>query len=152
MTNTFLATSLGQGIKNIKFIIGYNDPLLIALGAVTSGQINLQYLGNNWNLPANCKIIGIEVKTTTAFTGSGSLSGLTASVGISGSVAFFTATYDCFAAVADTPQETALFKAGTRAAVPVLVNWIATGGTGKLNGLTAGVLEITIYFLNVTTP
>jgi len=68
----------------------------------------------------------------------------------SGTTNFFTSAFDIFAAVTDTNvQETALFKHGNKAALPVLATFTPTGDTCA--AATAGQVDIDVAFMNVTT-
>lgn len=156
MQVTDVAINYGGGLTYRKFTIPWNDPLLIALGAVTSGQIPLKIGSDsgaaNFSLPQGAKIIGVFVKHSIAFTGTGPLTALTLSLGKNGgSTTLFTSTFDVFQAVADTTlQETAMFKAGQLTSLVPAVNFVATGG--NLNVLLGGSVDVYVLFLNVTMP
>lgn len=145
----------GGSLTYRKWTLAYNDPDIVALGAVTSGQVKLR-VGSGANdstfiFPAGSKVLGVFVKHSVAFTGTGPLSALTISLGISGgTTTFFTATFDIFQAVAATTvQETAMFKMGQATALTPAVNFVATGG--NLNVLTAGSVDVYVLFMDVTT-
>jgi hypothetical protein len=156
MQVNYIAMNQGSALAKMQWVINYNDPDLVALGAVTSGQVPLRstsIAGSPlFQIPAGGKVLGVEVKASVAFTGTGPLTALTASLGKNGgTTTLFTSAFDIFQAVGDTVlQETALYKLGQRSALVPAVNFVATGG--NLNVLTAGSVTITILFENVTTP
>lgn len=164
MTISDEAMNYGGSLTYRKFTIPFNDPNLIALGAVTAGNVNLDVSSltnppiqpvtspaQNFMLQPAAKILGVYVKASVAFTGTGPLSALTVSVGNAVSNTEFTAAFDIFQAVADTTiQETALFKAGRQTASQVFARFTSTGG--NLNVLLTGSVDIFVLFMDVTTP
>jgi len=135
-----IASNLGGSLEYRRFQITYSD-------LTTADTTHTQAL---MTLPAGgAQILGVFVKHSTAFSG-GSLSSMTVSVGKSGSVTFFTSTFDIYQAVADTTvQETSLFKKGQLTALPVIATFT---GSHNVNTATAGVVDIYILYVNQTTP
>lgn len=138
-----LAVNLGVGPVYRKFTVDYND--VAALGAVTSGTITL------FTLPPFSKILGVCVKHSTQFTGATTL---TVSLGQSGGydpATYFTSAANLHGAVADTTlQETRMFKMGQTTALPVIATFTATGA--NFSALSAGVVDISVCYLDNTTP
>jgi len=165
MTITDVAVGLGGLVTLRKFTIPYNDPNLIALGAVTAGNVNLA-VSSLTNAPIQpttspvqgyllnqaAKILGVCIHHTTAFTGTGPLTALTVSVGNSISNTQFTNTQDIFQATGDTVllETGGLFKCGQITPSQVFARFTATGG--NLNVLTAGSVDIYVMFTDVTSP
>jgi len=98
-----------------------------------------------FNLPARGKLVGINVKTSTAFAGAG-ITAVTVSIGDSSSPTFYTSNYDVLAAVSDTNfQDTQMFKSSTMAARDVLMRFNCTGA--NCNAMTAGGVDARICWV-----
>jgi hypothetical protein len=162
MYRSDVASSFGGKICCTQFIISYLD--LQAITGSGAQSINFTDADNNAQIflmpPAPGaayvgsaaglgKIVAIEVKEQTSFTGS--FSALTISVGRSGNVTEFTTAYPLMQTVADTTlQETVLFKSGGRAQFTPLVTFTPTGST--LSTATAGSVTVTVFYWNTSTP
>jgi hypothetical protein len=151
MFRTDLTTSLAGNQSYTKWTVGYQD-----LGAAATTQtINLPWNAGavnpqNFTIPRGGKLLGVMIKHTQAFAGP-AISAMTVSVGIAGSVTLFTAAFDIFQAAADgTLSETALFKSGSIAPVPVTLTFTSTGA--NISVLTAGSVDVYLLTLNCTTP
>ena len=155
MIRTDYGLSMGGNFSLARWTIGYTD--LNATAATTLAVTLLENPegGNtttNFNIPANGLILGIVVHPTVAFAGP-SITAMTVSMGwTGGSVTSLTPTFNIFQAVANnTYQPTNLFTPpGQITANSLVANFIATGA--NLNVLTAGSVDITIAWLNVTGP
>jgi hypothetical protein len=140
METSFKASQLNGGVCYKVLTITHAD----LTDDDTSQAITLFTLG------AGSKILGVEVKHSVAFSG-GTINAMTVSVGNASSATAYTSAYDIYQAVLNTNlQETALFKAGTAAAVDVLATFTSTAG--NLVAATAGSVDIKVLYLNVTTP
>jgi hypothetical protein len=151
MQRTDIGLAMGGNVAFCIFTIGYQD--LLAIAATSSGQLPLVYNQGAlaFNIPAGGLMLGVRIHHTVSFAGGGPLTAMTVAVGNAGTANFFAPAFDIFQAAANnTLQETALFKAGTVAAVPVTVTFTATGG--NLSQLTAGSVDIWLYWLNVSSP
>ncbi len=125
------------------YTVDYTDPVFIA--ASTTADVNLFTLGQYQ------KIMGVTVKHSNIFgDGAGAITDVSVSLGVAGSVTFFTAVNSIGEAtpVADAAyQDTAMFKSSTMAAAgaSVLAHFIATGGNfgdGAVTNLTEGNLSV----------
>jgi hypothetical protein len=140
MTSRNLALDFGAGLRCIEFTITYKD----LTAAATSQAIPL------FTLPSRGKIMGVNVKTNTAFAGTG-WTAATVSIGKSGAATAFTSAYDLTATVSNTNiQETSLFKSTTEADVGVIATFTTTGG--NVNAGTAGSVTIRIVYFVISTP
>lgn len=153
-----IATQLGGRIRFTRFVITYKDLQALGVAATGAQAINLTDQVNPSNTflipPTNgvaggAKILGIAVKTSTAF-GGGALTALTMSVGVTGALTRFTAAFDIFQAIGDTVlQETAMFKLGQYSPAQLVVNFIPT--TDVVANATAGQLFLDICWLDNST-
>lgn len=139
MVTAFNALALGSGLTERKFTIGFAD-------TTTANSTHTQTL---FTLGARDKILGVEIKHSTGFSG-GSLTTCTVSVGVSGAVATFASAFDIFSTAAATNlQETAQFKSGSRAAQSVIATFV---GSHIMSGATAGAVEIALLIADTSTP
>lgn len=138
---TILASQMGAGPKFRRITITFADLALISgSGAKPVALFTTQQ---------DSIILGARVKQSVAFAG-GSISAMTVSVGKSGSVTFFTAAHDIFAAVADTTvYETALFKHGQKTGLAIIATFTPTGDT--VAACTAGSVDIDVYYIDCST-
>lgn len=163
MQITDIALGLGGNPAYRKFTITYQD--LQTLAAATTGSVSLSNAfganapiqpivttqTNTAQLLAQAaKILGVYVHQTVQFAGAGPVTALTVSVGNSISATQFTTAFNIFAAPADTTgQETAMFKSGQLSGNVVSAFFTATGG--NINGMTAGSVDIYVWYLDVST-
>ena len=139
MVTAFNALALGSGLTYRRFTIGFAD-------TITVSTTHTQTL---FTLGARDKILGVEIKASTAFSG-GSLTSVTVSVGVSGSVTTFASAFDIFQTVGDTVlQETDQFKSGSRAALSVIATFV---GSHNMSTATAGAVEIGLLIADTSTP
>jgi hypothetical protein len=140
MVTTYIASNSGSYLVTRRFTVNYSE--ITAAALVKAWSL--------FTLPAGGKILGVEIKHSTAFSG-GAVSAATVSVGVATEVARYAAAFNIFQAVADTTlQETTEFKSGQRTAASVIAYFTTVGA--NISALTAGVVEITVTFLNVSTP
>ena len=100
-----------------------------------------------FNLPANSKLIGVNVKHSTPFTG-GTLTGMTVSVGKTGNATLYTEAFNIYQAAADTTfQDTTLFKSGSAAAEDVLAFFTAVGG--NVNAASTGSVDVSACWVTL---
>lgn len=132
-TSGTLATKENSG-GWYKYTFTYAD--VVALGAVTSGNLNLHLLLAGWNIET------IRIKHSTAFTG-GSISALTASVGIASEVDRYSMLFNLMQPVAhDTIYLNAAdYTESQSNNTQIVLNFQATGD--NLDQLTAG--EVTVW-------
>jgi hypothetical protein len=146
-----IALMNGGRLRYVDFTITYKD--LQATSGAGAQSINLTDADNSgvkWVMGQSSKILGVEVKHDTSFSG-GSLSAMTVSLGVSGAVTRYTAAFDVFQAVADTAlQETAMFKSVQRSAQQLEATFTPTGDV--CSNATAGQVQIRICMLDVSTP
>lgn len=145
-----IVNQFGYGLVAIRVLADYTD--LQATSGSGAKLINVtDAAGNVVQVPVNAKIISVNAQTITPFSG-GSLSAMTVSLGKSGSVTYFTATYDVFAAVSDTNlQETpGLFKHGQKTALTLTLNFTPTGD--NCSAATAGQVAYDILMWVPSTP
>lgn len=106
--------------------------------------------GPTLSFGAGAVVLYTRIKHSVAFSG-GAISGLTASVGKSGSLTLLTTALNCFAAVSDTALvEVFSPLLGQLSSVTPTITWTPTGDA--LANLTAGVLNVDILWAQVTTP
>lgn len=116
--------------------------------AATSNDIEL------FSLAANEVLLGSIIKHTTAFSG-GTISAMTASLGITGDLTLFTPTFNVFQAVADATHlftwnpNIVSFVSGGNAATSVRLSMVSTGD--DLDNATAGALEIYAFTARLPT-
>ena len=152
-----LGLGYGGRTQCYKFSIDWND--IYALGANATGNVSL------FNLPNFSVILRIIVKQSVTFTGLGGT--LTVSIGTSGSVTLLTsATADLVANVpgnttyqkTDLPDQGTYVSTTTPASPPpnlpasqsIVAHFVS--GTGNLNAVTAGQVDVFFYLLEQTTP
>ncbi len=141
MQTTGIASNFGNGPEIRQFTITFAD----LTTAATTQAITL------FTLPKGGIIIGVKIKHSVLFSGGG-LGSMTVAVGdtaTSTANAYATA-FDVFQAVADTTMQlTNEFKATTNAADAVKATFTCNL---NVNVATAGVVDITVFYWNVTTP
>ena len=155
MVRTELALSMGGNLSFTTWTIGYND--LASFAALTAAVTLLENPegGNTttaFNIPARGVILGIVVQPQTAFAGP-AITSVTVSMGwTGGGAATLTPAFNIFQAVAaNTYQATNLFAPpGQTTANSLVANFTAIGA--NLSVLTAGSVDITICYTNVTGP
>lgn len=141
-----LATTVASYIpKCVKYTVAYSNAAFIA--ASTTAPVTL------FTLPARGKILGVNIKHSVAYAGTG-ISSTTVSVG-DGTSTYnqYAAAYDIFQAVAATAfQDTSQFKSTTMASSSVVAYFTANVnfGTGAATVLTAGSVDIAVCW--VTLP
>ena len=140
MQKTTLALKFGGGLTLKRFTITHSD----LTASASTQSITLFTLG------AGSKILGVNIKHSTAFSG-GSLTSMTVSVGSSaaGNDGFATA-FDIFQTVGATVlQETAEFKSATSVSQSVTATFT---GSHNVDTATAGSVDIDVLVMDVTTP
>lgn len=140
LTPAQIPTQMATWGKYVVTIVGsnllVNGVVVAALAGATTQSLAL------FTKAANVKIEQAVIKHSTAFSG-GAVSALTASVGISGTLAGIIAALDVFAAVAATGfKEEAAAPTLTLASVGVVLAFSATGA--NMSALTAGALTVWI--------
>lgn len=141
-----IALDYGAGITAKKFTIDYATIIATITGDVSEGDIPL------FTLPAYAIPLMFIIKPTTQFACAGQT--VRCSVGIDGSHTLFTAAIADM--VANAPSATndersaALPDPGTTAALDVILNVVV--GSGHVHAMTAGVVDVYVYYLNPTTP
>lgn len=132
-SRTIVPLNNGNGIKWLRFVLAYNDPLVAV--AAASATITL------FTLPANAIVLATRTKHSVAFAGT-SITDMSFVVGISGTTNMFATDLDVDAAVAATT----LVQLGipTAAVTAAAIDVIATiGSTGaNLSALTAGSVTV----------
>jgi hypothetical protein len=139
-----ISMNLNGSLAYVKFTIDYIT-LGLMLGATTSGDIPL------FTLPQGAKVFGIMTKHSTAFTG---ITGpLVLSVGTAANATIFqAATGNLMDPVADTTstESGGMFTAGQLSAAGVIAHFISSSGV--FTSLTAGVVDIYVCWMPVSTP
>jgi hypothetical protein len=131
---------MGSGAQFRRFTVTHAD----LTASATTQNVTL------FTLPKGSVVCGVRIKHSTAFAG-GTLSAMTVSVGTSGDTTAYAGAFDVFQTVADTTfQVTDQFNAASYAAHSIVAAFTATGD--NVVNATAGVVDIDIYYLNVTTP
>ena len=161
MQRTDLGLSIGAGTDYTKFTLAYND--VTSACTATTGPIQIKLLANPGGNAVNPlpfqisqagKMLGVMIHPTAGFTGS-NMSSITVGVGISGGTGVeFAAAYQMFSALitvgSTTIQESGPeFKSGSVLPQTVVTTWQLTNG--NLNALTAGSVDIYLYYLSCST-
>lgn len=152
MYRTDFGMAMGGNVAYCKFTIGFQD--------LTSFAALAQQIALVWNtlsanpaqftIPQGGVMLGVRIHPTVPFAGTG-VTGMTLSVGTAASGTFFAPAFNVFQAASNTTlQETSLFASGSAVAVPVFATFTATGANLAL--LTAGSVDVYLYWLNVSTP
>lgn len=138
---TGIASNFGNGPEIRQYTITHDD----LTAAATTQVITL------FTLPKGGVIIGVKIKHSASFTGGG-LGSMTVSVGdtVGPTVDAYAAAFNIFQAAADTTMQlTNEFKATTHVADAVKANFT---GDANVSVATAGSVDITVFFWNITTP
>lgn len=158
MTRTNLATQFGQVLQFASFQFGFAD--LTTAGLTQTITLQAQPTGNQGSIPSTPPsftlnqgsfIVYIRIKHSVAFSG-GTISAMTVAVGKTGGATnFFAPAFNIFQAVADgTLQETPTPPMGQLSACTLTATFTAVGG--NVNTATAGVVNIDIAYVPVSTP
>lgn len=136
-----IAVNLGNGIVGKKFTIPYTELTGVA---DTSATVPL------FTLPANAIVVAARQKHSVAFAGD-SISDMSSVVGKSGTTNWLLTDLDIDAAVADTTMVTAGVPTSNNGAAAVdIISTIGSTGA-NLSALTAGSLDIWIFYIYPTT-
>ena len=129
-------TPLTKGPQWRTYDISYTA--VAALGAVASGTVNV------FTLPAGAVIHAVAFYEETNFTGTKGTTGLTVSVGISGTAAKYHTATDLFSATNFADFQFLTGGESMTATTTIISTWTASGG--NLNGRSAGKLQIRVLW------
>ena len=156
-TRQGLATNLGGNLQFWSFQFTWND--FAAYTANLAHTFNLYDIltgppyntSTAWTIPQGSVVLYIRVKASTAWAGT-SITSVKVRVGKSGAATnFFTGDYELTTTVADgTLQETFALPLGQLSAATPTITFTAVGG--YLSAMTAGVVNIDMLLVPVTTP
>lgn len=152
MYRTDIASAMGANVAYCKFTIGFQDLTVFAAASqaiplVANALSNIPAL---FNIPQGGAMLGVGIHHTVPFAGTG-ITAMTVSLGAAGNVSLYANPFNIFQPAANTTfQNTQQFAMSIGAATTVLANFIATGANLAL--LTAGSVDIYIYWINVSTP
>lgn len=140
MTSRDYALSLGGCLRYREFTIPYTD----LTAAATTQNVTLM------TLPKFGKVLGVTIKHSTAFAGTGPWTSCTVSVGSSGDPTAHAGAFDIFQAVGDTVfQDSDQYKSLSNAAYSIIAKFTASH---NVSTATAGQVDIRILYMDVTTP
>ncbi len=138
---TAAAASSGLSLQTIQQTIAYTSV------TAASGGMNLN-LGSS--LPAKAKVIGVNLNITTPFT-SGSITGMTISVGISGEETEWMTPQIAIGTGTITQIDAGGFWNDTLSSVQAVAKFLSTAGgnlgNGSTTNLTAGSATVTLVYL-----
>jgi hypothetical protein len=152
MTKKDFALQYGNGLRLTVFNISFVD--LQGISGSGAQPLTLQDQDNPtkaFGFPQYSKILAITVKPTVTFAG-GALSALSMSLGVTGAITRFTAAYTgLFSAVADTTlQETFGIASGQYSTIASVIATF-TPTSDVLKNATAGNVEISILWADITS-
>ena len=139
MKTTYLSSAMGTGLVYVEYAITYAD--LTTAG--TAQNITLFTPSQ-----PKFKIMGVTIKHSTAFAGTGPWTTCTVSVGTAVAPTAYASAFDIFQAVGDF-QDSAQYKSTTEAATAVIARFTASH---NVNVGTAGSVYIRVLYLDITTP
>ena len=155
-TRQGLATNLGGNLQMWSFQFTWNDLVAVAnttklldlFDILTGPPYNTS---TAWTIPQGSVLLYARVKASTAWAGT-AITSVKVRMGKSGGATnFFTPDYELPTAVADgTLQETFNLPLGQLSAVTPTVTFTTVGA--NMTALTAGVVNIDILLVPVTTP